>query len=129
MVLSAPVTARSRGSATGSTGAGISGAGSEGGGRVASRSSRSCLRTSLVTMATNEAAEAVSVGGRSSERPAAAEAIRRRQIRLNRVKHGCASSRWRPHSRCCSFCGTSTRHAAKIKPRGRNDFKNLQRQH
>ena len=89
MALSAPVTAKSRGAATGITGAGISGAGitgagisgagNEGGGRAESRSSRSCFSTSLVTMATIEAVEAVSGGGKSLGRPAAAEAIRRRR--------------------------------------------------
>ncbi|KAK2176561.1 hypothetical protein NP493_654g01038 [Ridgeia piscesae] len=77
--LSAPVTARSRGAATGISGAGNTGAGNEGGGRAATRSSRNCFNTSLVTMATIEAVEAASVGGRSSGRPAAAEAIRRRR--------------------------------------------------
>ncbi|KAK2150648.1 hypothetical protein NP493_2749g00005 [Ridgeia piscesae] len=66
--LSAPVTARSRGAATGISGAGNTGAGNEGGGREATRSSRNCFNTSLVTMATIEAV----VGGRSSGRPAAA---------------------------------------------------------
>ncbi|KAK2177319.1 hypothetical protein NP493_607g00016 [Ridgeia piscesae] len=75
--LSALVTARSRGAATGISGAGNTGAGNEGGGREATRSSHNCFNTSLVTMATIEAVEAASVGGRSSGRPA--EAIRRRR--------------------------------------------------
>ena len=38
----------------------------------------------------------------------------RRQIRLSRTSQSCAACGWRPHRRRDSFCGTSSRHAAKL---------------
>ncbi|KAK2178938.1 hypothetical protein NP493_522g00010 [Ridgeia piscesae] len=52
----------------------------------------------------------------------------RRQIRLSRTSQGCAACGWRPHSRRDSFCGTSSRHAAKL-DQGRNGIEYSQRPH
>ncbi|KAK2188062.1 hypothetical protein NP493_145g01000 [Ridgeia piscesae] len=76
--LSAPVTARSRGAATGISGAGNTGAGNEGGGRAASRSSRNSSILPLSRWRPSKPSRQCP-GGRSSGRPAAAEAIRRRR--------------------------------------------------
>ena len=113
--LSAPVTARSRGAATGISGAGNTGAGKEGGVAILAqllqyfpchdgdhRSRRGSVLRQVIR-ATSSSGGDTGASNRG-----------RRQIRLSQTSQGCAACGWRPHSRRDSFCGTSSRHAAKL---------------